>query len=1722
MDDDLQFHPINLASDTLDLKAGPLTRIGDALTKGVGAAAVSGGLSIANTIVDYVGGDKWDVQDTLRKVDDSWGDYYKENQSAIDTTGFIGTAILPGMAGTKGIQLLRSGVGGTRMGEALNFAASRRDTYLKRALQETAESGGTIKGILSENRLRYAAWEMADQALLATGAELAIAATMNDSSVFQGDTWKDFAWNGMIGTAVGGVAGGLISSIAAKGILKSAQSAIESRKRVVDTLDPARGATAAKGSDLLLFAEQMVKLSDDASNIPFSYKVDGKLTELEGGLQTTEALKKAHERALRTAENEFRMRFNELADGNAAVGQAYHKMISGKIAEQRALGMTEDDIIASAHGLLNNVTKVSHLDLDRLAADSKKFYVTLEPASATLEDIFSKEYMRGKTGKQAFRMVDGTVATDLKVVKFVDTGYDSAAKAFKGGIDADVIMMPGGKAAINPNSAKIVRTLDNPYIIRSMVDLETGTIADEAVATFADVLTKDSLKVSAGGIEGSGKFYRQRAESLTDISKSPIEASARFAWLSQLDNAGFNNAMKGNVDSHDLAALSRLTELVHEKGPEYFRKIEIRDGDNVLSIDDIADLRLFLQEKKYEVLAEQLAEHGAYDTRHLAAHINASRDYVEDAIRRNFVPPAVGDAAVADLRTADALIPKTVMIEHDFNAAKAVLDPIEAYRQNFGPSFLATQELTMQYQQAVRQQVADNAVTAALGEDAKLLYEAAELEKALAKEGIDTSLAKTSSQRGAGAGLFTAANANYQRDAEAFVQSSGAVTSLLSKRRGDAAVLALSSVTNAVRMNPAAGIELGVLTNALRKSEFRYAVDPDGEMRLVSTEVRKLMQKENVSADIAAEMVRVKTPGAPRVPHIIPVENRETLDFLSTFAKVNGNTYDKMVPLRNAAGVTMAPREFDSIYIPPVDTVRYKYYAHVSTKEAIGVASETTMLTARTEAELRAMVNQIDPSRYDVRFASDTAAWHKAKGEYDYAQTLHEARINSDLARTGALADFFPKVNAEEALADFLRHAYRQEESLVRTAVQVKNRQFFSEMKFLSDNYRVEAESTFQSLGSRWKKQITDPFGDHIKTALNISKQQEFPLLDAANDFIDRVGVAIGERYNAAFKAHTTGEDVVVDGVSMKPWVYADKVAKEAGLGMPYSEASDVVQAYMAANASTPRNVIRETMQKANMLLANFTLRLDFANSLINMISTPIMMGTEWSSIQKLIKDDEGLGKLLNDLTRVKVPGQEFSVPSFKKVTGNSISNFFGPEKAALLERYTRIGAVKDILSQYHAALDDIAIDGAVAPLKWVDKVNGHVDKLAKYTGNNFSEEFTRFVSADVMRQLTDPLVAAGKMAAREQDTYIMTFVNRTQGNYVTSQRPIVFQGTTGAAVSLFQTYAFNVLQQLHRHVEAGDKRTLAVFAGLQSSVFGLNGLPFFDAVNTHLIGGAVANNPQHKDAYSVLPAFNKELGDWLLYGTASAFPLLSGWQPALYTRGDINPRHLTILPNSIADVPAVSAGIKLASTVYQMGKDMAGGADLGDTFLAALEHQGLNRPLAGMAQVLGGKSTTSQGSLISAANDLQTTSWLANFQERMVNYGGAGRLMGARPMDEAVALNQLYRNKGYEAMDKARLANLGRVVKTKLEDGQSPSKEEMEGFMEKYVRSGGRIENFNQAMMRWMKDANVSVVNQTAQKMNSPYAAKMKQIMGGEELTDFRNQRARQADDGTDFGPEF
>jgi len=1694
-----EFHPVVLSADTANLQESGLSSISRAITEGAPAAAASGLLSIWNTFQPAE--DEVNTSRFLRDIDSSIGDYYDTHKEAVDMVGFVGTAFLPGLAGIKALKMARSGNALGPVSRALNIFPTKKAQYLEQAMQEIGRTGGAIPKLGTAARMKNVGWEAADQALQGLAFESAVALTMSDSPIFDESTAGDFAWNMTLGTVLSGVIGGPLASIGARGILKTVQADVEAAKRTTDVVFDFSKLGLMPGTSTLLFAENIAKLPDQFVNLKFKYKYDG-VTRSIVLEDSASMLADTRKSAVKAGEQKLALAFNELAQGNELVGQSYLGLIKDRLITAREAGKTIDEQIELVTGYLNSVRAINPINVDKAIISGKKFYVNIEPEN--ILDEFSLQRVPGKTGKSAYQLAAGVTSKTLKRQSFESTGFPTLKAAWRSGqVDADVLIMPNGRAAINPNSKQVVRIFEDINKVDMYVNLRTGVVSPETVVHFADTIQPGRLFSTVDSIGFGNKVYRQAATATTDLGRSAIEGSARWAWAAKF---GANDLLKvtgGTVDSLDLPMLGRLLELQKEVGSDKLSKFFIKHEDELLSVQDFLDSGVTLQAKKYEVLQRELAKGEHYDISHISAHLNAPEDFIEEAIQRNFAPARTGEVLKPDYRVADALAPKSVQVTWDFKeaAAKSGLDPLELYNQNFGPAFLASKELSRFYNQEVREMIGKTAGNAVLGKYAKNFPDAPK------------NLSATTTQEGAGAQLAGASNANYGDTSGLYAQETGKQVAITTQAINDAEVLAMSPAINGIKGNKAAAVELGVLTNALRKSKYRYQLDPDGTQRVVSVDVARLAEKESITIDEAVELLAQDG----KVGHILDVENAEVMDFWKIHAQINGARQEKFTTLHNASGLATTGVNTNVIFVPPVNTVKYPYHAFVTTKKQIGIASDVTMITAKDEASLRKLIEEIDSAKYDVHFKKDSELYHKAKGDYDYQLTVHESTINSDLARTGRLADMFPETTAQGVLTDYLEFHSKQTDRLIRTAVQVKDRQFFGELQFLSDNYRRVSESTATGFTTMLKKKVADPFGDYIKTALNVSKQQEFPLLDSLNEFIDKVGVSFGKQFDLAHEMAVLKKNVVdpITGKEMTPWAYADQVSKNAGLGMPYGTGTNnpLVNSYIEANKSFPRNVIRESFQKANMLLANFVLRLDFANSIINTISTAVMVGTEMQSIRSLVANDSKLAGALNELRTLAVPGQSVRVPSTTKLLGNAVNNFFGAEKTQLLTRYKDIGAIKTVLSTYHDILDDLAFNSVLNPVKWTDKVNASVEKMATYTGNNFSEEFTRFVTADVMRQLTDPIVAAGKLSVKDQNAYMNVFVNRVQGNYVTSQRPVIFQGTTGAAVSLFQTYAFNVLQQLHRHIQGRDAKTLATFAGLQSTVFGLNGLPFFDAVNSHLIGSQISGNTYHGDAYSVLPAFNKELGDWMLYGTASAFPLFTGTSPALYSRGDINPRHLSVIPIVPTDVPAVQASLKLIKAITETGKNIVGGADITDSLLNGLEHQGISRPLAGFAQLLAGRSTTGSGALISASNDLAVTNRFAAVSDRFLSIEGVSRLAGARPMDEAVALNNIYRNKAYDALDKRRLESLGRTVKTALRNNEAPDEDMLNSFMAKYAAAGGRQENFSAAMQRWQRDASTSVINRTATTLGKNSSRRMQEIMGGYVAPDFTTPPATQGD---------
>jgi hypothetical protein len=563
-----------------------------------------------------------------------------------------------------------------------------------------------------------------------------------------------------------------------------------------------------------------------------------------------------------------------------------------------------------------------------------------------------------------------------------------------------------------------------------------------------------------------------------------------------------------------------------------------------------------------------------------------------------------------------------------------------------------------------------------------------------------------------------------------------------------------------------------------------------------------------------------------------------------------------------------------------------------------------------------------------------------------------------------------------------------------------------------------------------------------------------------------------------------------------------DSLSKAGWGGMNGLLVNDAL--YTAMNGTIPRGILTGFINKANGLLATFALRMDFLNAMNNTIGAQVLLGTEVKSVFDAIRrgDKLAVGELAG-LTNTKIPGIESFIQSPTKAVLNGMKAALDPANRAWAKEHGFSSTIRD---QYDQTLDMLSISATDTVASLNKRVSDALQIAKKYgdrgemlTGNKISEEFNRTTAAFTMKQYTDIAVSRGLMTESDALTYINTFVNRTQGNYLASQRPLMFQGPIGQAMGLFQTYQFNLIQQMVRHIGEGQSKNALVMLGLQGTIYGANGLPGFAALNTHIIGNAPGNT-EHTDMYkAIYSGAGKEAGDWMMYGMGSNWMSIfnADLKNNLYSRGDINPRQLSIMPVSPLDYPIVQATSKMLGNIWESTQKIGMGADVWSTFLRGVEQNGVSRPLAGMAQVLGGiTSDTGQVTSISSKGNILMS-------HDIMNLASMTRIAGGKPMDEALTNDLMFRFNAYSAADSKKKATLGESIKISILGGAEPDQQQINDFAANFAKSGGKQKDFSQFMMKQYKNANISQANQMAAKLGNPRAQAYQTMMGGMKLED-------------------
>ena len=945
-------------------------------------------------------------------------------------------------------------------------------------------------------------------------------------------------------------------------------------------------------------------------------------------------------------------------------------------------------------------------------------------------------------------------------------------------------------------------------------------------------------------------------------------------------------------------------------------------------------------------------------------------------------------------------------------------------------------------------------------------------------------------REGAGAGFATAASSNYGTLA-AITENIGAVTSRTIEKFKNRTRDSLEPLLFKLASNQQAVIEWSTLNSRVRAIEEVYGLNKIGDALEPIKMIRwRAAAEEAVAANKSAPPVPTFRAGTEaRIELVTP----EVQALTRAHIELNGKRTRDLATIRSAQGAQFG-RDPDAFYPIPINPKDFPFFAMVS-DESITSGNHHKTLFATSFEELEVIANKLKTNPHlKVRFKKEAEDHFKSIGQFDYEKSLNNSYLDIEAHRKGISAPFIVATDPGKITTDMLAWHMQRETGLVREAVSAKYEVQFEELARLGDSFTNVATSRFgnQSLLRDIENVVKNPYADYIKTALGVRKTADYPWWVNPNRMADQAVSRLLQKAGRVMESAKTDKELLE----------VNSMLEKAGYkGAHYDSSMEIF-----ANSNPASGALITVIQKANSILATVVLRWDPLNAVNNAVSANVLLGAETKAVVRAIsRGDAGAVGALAELAKVKVPGTEELIMAPHKLIANAMRKFNAV--GADMKFYKDNGFVTSISDQYKNTLDSLTFTGKESVGSWnarIDKTHDTLrdlaDKGERWTGNKLAEEFNRFVAADVMKQMTDVAVVRNLMTKQEQLAYINTFVNRTQGNYLAAQRPMMFQGPIGQAIGLFQTYQFNLMQQLLRHVGEGHAKDSMVLLALQGTIHGMNGLPAFNAINTHLVGTA-SGNTEHRDAYTaVYGAVGKEAGDWLMYGAASN--MLGLLHPDLkinlYTRGDINPRHVTIVPTSPADVPIVQASAKVFRNIFDTVSKLAAGGDISTTILQGLEHNSISRPLAGLAQVLEGLdnplamsySTSRRGNVI-GANDLLS----------LVNLG---RMAGGKPLDEAVALDAMYRFKAYALSDSKKRTQLGRAIKTTLIAGGDPTQEQIEDFAESYAKLGGRQQEFNKWFSQLYKTTNLSQTNKLQQNLNSPYSKSMQIIMGGRELRDF------------------
>lgn len=1659
----------------------------DVVTKAVPLTGLDIVNSFANTGIELAnvfgaGADKWSIENEVGQGSDL-ANYYSDHKQGIDAASLLVGSLIPGLAGVKafkyGTAALRAASGLAEDGEATGILARatgllpsvQKEKIIADAAQQINEPTGLFNTLTSE-KTKAIALGFGDQFLQSLSYEVATAATMKANPLLDQYNFNDMLGNIFQGAVLGAGIGGVIEGIGTRAIFnKMIQGADDTSK--------AQQIYSKLGMGDYEAGDVVNTIIHSVWNTPAATTKLGGLYQKLTGDAAGLAAKKALGELVPSGDEELT---------NGLYDVVTRMKNSGSISE--------DD----AYNTFANLAKVQRItnpiapDVDDGSFFINKRASKTGPSGVDWSSMVSKTPTPLSDLNLKFQLKSGSF--DVKTAKASDTFFDvngnpapqwkNSDEAFNGG--NDIWINTKGDIIVNPNAPNIEqiaktgesRVLSQKEEIQfrkegtlpdgskplygsqatnqakpgaTIINTKTGSVTDTAIPTVGDW---GGLDYTLKGLKyGDGEFSEQSIGSEITSKTPTIDASARYAWFSA---RGIKSG--DSISSTDIPALETLYRGLGDGSlkDSLLEKVNI-DGEDV---PDASDVLSMIKNAKNEQITEDVKS--GMSSEEAALRANVPEQYIASAFKSpDFMNPADYHSTLTHAQLWYNI--GNLNTGLDGNLLKGIRDT--------------------QYRVKLIKTANQDAAAAHFGEGYENYI-------------IDGTADQAGLTKAPGPGFWSFSSAAYN----SFGQQFERVGRFLSgKNQADIAVAnrALVAPANALRTDPTAAAEAGLFRAARWRTGESYSWLPqDLEAKYMGDSntgnvavLTKALVKDDTGkiidfnpayipdgfVDATKQGFDQQTTGLRNVYSLSPK--------VAAWERANQELNDARVVSRNnfyaANGITRS-LPTGTLYTPPIDTSKFPFVAYLKSRPGTGMADDSVgVITAQSQQELQAKVAQLG-DQYSVFYKGGETSLktlHEVEGDYQYDRNFSQNRVQSDLARKGILNDVLPSTDGQKIVQDYVDWHARQITGLNRDFTELGNGQLFAELRSMGDRFSASGTSKSGYIPPILQRETPNPYQSYINTALNISPKDQYRLWSQTNDVAESM-------FSTAFDALKSGFQSARAG--LVPYEKASDLAQSFGLGKIYETASDPIKAYYGiANKSPQGKELSKFVAAANTILGTGIIRLDGYQSLIHAITTPMLTVVEAASVRS---------QALKSALSTTLPGTQTTIPATSKLLFNAVRNFWNRDQILSdYPWYHDLGSDKTVLGAHAEMMNQLGLPrNLLGDTDFAGKLAKAADLGATISGSNFTNTFNHFISTDVGRQIFEAQGFEGK-ALQDQ---VMTFTNRVQGNYIAGQRPVAFQGPVGQAFGLFQTFGLNMLQNLFRYVENGEGKTLGLLSGLQTSLFGLQGMPGFNFINTHLVGNAMGNS-SHDDIYSgiasAVGAGRGSLGDYLLYGTTS------NWLDAnLYNRGDISPRNISVFPTNPLDVPIIKGSINIVKNLVDTEQRIRNGAPVGPSLLLAMEHNGLNRPLSGLAQLAQGFSTNEDGQVIGTTQG-------TNGQSELFSMANFSRLMGARPLDEAVALGTLGRYGVYSAKDEARIQELGKAAKVELYKNGDLAPDEVSDLATRYAAIGGSINKFNSTISRWTSQANGATANKVFQSLRNPGAAQNAMMeMGGLQLPDYRN----------------